>query len=393
MSATISKNAKTNLLTLGSEPVLLYSHRFNLSLWETIMLPDYIDGYTIQFQAAAETAKSLLNSLNNNPNDEKAVFNSADQIFRKMGMGNIDFSKISENGGAVSIAEYHFDLANKRENIDNSPTSFVFAAGYLAGTLNYCYGKNFNVRVKSLTKPFLFECSAEESNEEIPSAGLNISSFSDIPAVEEDKTADLFFENLPEEDERGIIEDNGFYLSYLPAAYYNKISYRFEKEMEITAGFEGIAEPLLLETAQIGAFYLLSWIMRTSLWKTQILSNSGEKENLIRAFFSIINTFGWGFWEINELNSGGAITFSVHNSPEGSGFYQEFGEGSLAKCYRISGSAAVITNLVYFGGIETNPVMNEDTYQRIFSNDQLFQVSEIECAAQGADLCRFTISR
>jgi predicted hydrocarbon binding protein len=396
MSIPILHDKLRNYLIIGNEAVLLHCHQYNSSLQETILLPDYIDGYTIQFQAAAETAKSLLSSSMEVNNEKDAVFTKSDHFFRKMGMGNIDFSNISENGGIITIPQYHFDIANKLDRVNNSPTTFVFAAGYIAGTLNYAYGKNFNVRVKSLEKPFRFECHPIEGEEISINSYMN-EAFADGSkpnTIPDDTTTNSeiskkFLNNLPTENDHGIIEDNGSLLSYLPASYYNKISFRFEKEMEITAGFEGLAEPLLLECAQIGGFNILSWIMKTTIWKSTIVQNITNNIDYINTFFSFINALGWGYWQIIESSNNQDITFRVYHSPESVGYKQEFGKSDLAKCYRITGSSNAISNLAHYGDIKNNPLMNEDFYHQLFSRNDIFQTIEKKCLAQGADLCEF----
>ena len=396
MTISIIHETKRNYQILGNEPVLLHCHHYNISLQETILLPDYIDGYMIQYQAAAETAKSL---LTNTVTDASQALMQAALLFRKMGLGNLDFSKINSDGGMVSMPEYHFDLGNKRKNISNSPATFVLASGFIAGTLNFVYGKNYYVRIKTLEKPFRLECSvvndSNSGNDFVSEdfgggyAAANTSTFS----ANDDKITEFFFNNLPQENENGIIDAFGVLLTYLPASYYNKIAFRFEKEMEEAGGFEGLAEPLLIEAGHICGFNTLGRIMESSDWKSQIEPYLKTKTDWIKAIISAINAFGWGFWQITELSEDNNITFRVYNSPEASGYRQEFGISKRPKCYMINGVAAAIANLIFLGNIETNPLLNDNFYHQLFTHNRSFQCTENHCLAAGDDFCEFNISR
>ena len=212
-------------------------------------------------------------------------------------------------------------------------------------------------------------------------------------SISDDKITDLFLRNLPQENENGIIDAFGVLLTYLPTSYYNKISFRFEKEMEEAGGFKGLAEPLLIEAGHICGFNTLGRIMESTTWKSQIGPLLKNKTDWIRAIISVINAFGWGAWQITELGEGQKLTFRVYNSPEAAGYKQEFGKSKTPKCYMINGVATAITNLVFLGNIETNPILNDSFYHQLFSDNRSFQCTENHCLAAGDDYCEFNISQ
>ncbi len=390
---SIQYDKQRNYQLLGKEPVLLHCHHYNISLQETILLPDYIDGYGIQFQAAKETAQSLLSAA---VTEKSQTFEQADILFRKMGLGNIDFSNISENGGNVTIPEYHFDLGNKLKNIENTPATFVLASGYIAGVLNFAYGKNFYIRIKTLEKPFRFECRAADYNNDLIVEDFgNGESYITIDSVQNDKDPinEFFLNNLPAENDKGIIDAFGVLLTYLPASYYNKIAFRFEEAMEEAGGFEGLAEPLLVEAGHICGFNTLGRIMESQLWDEQIRPHLKTKTDWVRAITAAINAFGWGYWQITDIDSQKKVTLRVYNSPEAVGYKQEFGVSNRNRCYMINGVSAAVINLIFLGNIETKPLLDDNFYHELLSDNNSFQCTEERCIAQGDDFCEFTITQ
>ncbi len=397
MNVSIIHDSERNYQLLGNEPVLLHCHHYNISLQETILLPDYIDGHSIQHQAAAETAKSLLSATTQ---DRSQALKQADLLFRKMGLGNLDFSGITADGGWVTMPEYHFDLGNKMKNLDNTPSTFVLSEGFIAGALNFAFEKDFYVRIKSLEKPFRFECTATDKGTNGSDDFISEDFGGGLTQAESksyqkgaDKITDFFLENLPQENENGIINAFGVLLTYLPASYYNKISFRFEKEMEEAGGFEGLAEPLLVEAGHICGFNTLGRIMESSVWQQQIKPHLKSKTDWMRAITSAINAFGWGYWEISELYEGQNISFRVHNSPEAVGYRQEFGKSARSKCYMINGVATALANLIFLGNIESSPLLNDDFYHRLFTDNRSYQCTESHCLVKDDDFCEFNITK
>ena len=402
MNINFKRDTDSGFLLLGNQPVILHCHHYNVTLQETILMPDYIDGFGIQYKAAAETAWEALSGLENTGSPEQ-VFSAAKELYRIMGLGTLDFEAVDENGGKIKFPTSHYKIGYAEKVGQVSETTFVFSAGYLSGVFAFAYKKTYNVTIKREAGIFL--ASVEKASDNLPdfkTVDYNTGRIKNLSEenlghegntnVNTDAVGAFFRDNPPQAGEDGLIKAFGVYLTYLPANYYNKISYRFEKILDDAGGIEGLAKPLLVEAGHICGFSTFGGIMTSETWKENVGPALKTKEDWVYAMVSAINTFGWGYWQILEVDPGKKLRVKVLNSVEGIGFHSEFGEASETKCFMAEGTASAVMNLIYLGGLESNPVFDDDFYYTLFSSKDSFVAEETLCAAKGDDYCEITVA-
>ena len=395
----ITHDSKSGHHLIKDHPVLLHCNHFNIELQNTILLPEYINGFDIQYTAAAETAYYMLNGyLPSPPSDAGKALTLAGELYAAMGLGKIDFSGISANGGDVVSDASHYLLGWQIRFGTFEKEAQVFTRGYIAGALSFAFGTPFSVDVarESHTLRYTatpveqadyFEMLDREPDTEPPIVEPDFPSYNiELPC--QDITREML-KSLPRSAANGLIEAFGVYLTYLPAEYYGKIAFRFEKELDEKGGLKGLARPLLVESGHICGFNTFGGIMTSDVWKmlVQPLLNTGE--DWVYGIVSVINALGWGHWHIKELKPGERLELHVYNSTEALSHRKYFGMADTSKCYTAEGAAAAIMNLIYKGDIMSEPELNKEFYNSVFRSHNAFHSQESKCVAKGDPYCVF----
>ncbi len=395
----IEHNGNSGHHLLNQHSVLLHCNHFNIELQNTILLPEYIPGFDIQFNAAAETAYNMLGSyFPDLPREAAPVLELAAGLYRIMGLGDVDLTSLTADGGVAHSGHSHYHLGWQIRFEKPETKAHVFTQGYIAGVLSFLYNKPYTVEARQ--KNSVLQYSARPAEKAEYFANLNREQTIEIepsnPPLPEYDTAlpcqditDEMLRSLPQSDAHGLIEAFGVYLTYLPAEYYGKIAFRFEQALDETGGLEGLARPLLVESGHICGFNTFGGIMTSDVWKTLVQPLLNSREDWVYGIVSVINALGWGHWHITELKPDERLTLRVYNSTEALSYRRCFGKASTAKCYTAEGAAAAIMNLIYKGDITEEPKLDKAYYNSVFRSHSAFRSRETKCVAKGDPYCEF----
>jgi len=199
--------------------------------------------------------------------------------------------------------------------------------------------------------------------------------------VNESKIIDAVVGMNPQGNEEGIIDAFGVYLTNHYADYYNRISYKFEKEIgKYNKNFVNMAQPLLIEAGHVCGFNTFGGIRKSDAWKGLIAPMCKTKEDEVRGLTVTLNALGWGVWKIKSVNKN-KLVVRCKNTYESIGFLKEFGKSKHSECYLATGVAASFMNIVFQGNV----------YEDIKSN--AFNAKETKCRSKGDKYCEFVVTR
>ncbi len=208
-----------------------------------------------------------------------------------------------------------------------------------------------------------------------------------------------------EPDENGLINKFGVYLTTLFGDYYNKISFRFLKELSKEVGGDEellhAARYLLIEAGHVCGFNTLGGIMKSAEWEAIVQPLIETKEDYIHGVIEVVNVAtGWGRWEVVELIPGEKLVVRVFDGFEAEFLKnnrEEYGEllsPTSGCCYMTNGVLVALMHLVYVANIENHPELNEDLYLSLFKKNKQFECKETKCiSSSGSDYCEFVVER
>ncbi len=145
----VHKDANYNKYLIDGRRIVLHCHHYNCFLQRTLedALPQYMVG--IQRRAAAEIVHDVLSSvfsdLSRDEQDfSKCVLDYASKLYTMIGMGTIDFSGVTEQGGTVRspISHYAFTWLEKWGSRDEPVCHFT--SGFILATFSFAFGKSLD---------------------------------------------------------------------------------------------------------------------------------------------------------------------------------------------------------------------------------------------------------
>ncbi|KAA3618306.1 MAG: hypothetical protein D8M58_20600 [Calditrichaeota bacterium] len=400
INLNLTHDPKSGLHNLANQSVVLHCNHYNIELQNTILLPEYLDGYEIQFNAAAEVASSMVKEvcIQENISDKSEKLRVAESIYKKMGLGVLNLSLVDESGGIVNTSASHYHLGWQIRFSKSEAHAHVLTEGFIAGIMTYVFNESYSV--EAVVEPKKLYYKIEKTTEAKYIENLNLQKIQSIDTSNPDfpnydkkipcqDITSAVLRALPQANESGLIEAFGVLLTYLPSEYYGKISYRFEQALDKTGGIDGLAKPLLIESGHICGFNTFGGIMTSEVWNTLILPTLTSQHDWVYGMVSVINALGWGHWHINELVDEKKLVLRVYNSTEAIAYREHFGIAKSSKCYTAEGAAAAIMNLIYKGDIISGPELTQEYYQKVFKSENTFKSEETKCIAKGDEYCEF----
>lgn len=195
-------------------------------------------------------------------------------------------------------------------------------------------------------------------------------------------------------NEEGLIPAFGLYLTKHPADYYNRISYgllgAFARE---NPELEEDAIALLTEAGHVCAFHTFGGIMSSVEWDAVVMPMIQSLEDWVYGMVAVVNAFGWGHYEIKQLEPDTRLVVEAKFSYEASGHLESYGRAKSPRCFLASGGAAGLMNLVYHANIAKRPALTEDFYLEVFGHRRSFRAKEMRCIAMGDEACEIVAER
>ena len=409
----INFSKETGLASVYGQSMLFHCNHYNRSLQMSIEDADFIDSERILTISAAETSYlQMKNYFAQNSNlsfSEKLNF--AAKMFAFAGFGNLDFSEVTENGGVIKQSSSHYGMALKLNVLDRSKAGEYFDKGFIAGALiaasegdSNSISNGFSLNVtKSISlgddsSEYLIDL--ENKREWLEMLERNeLASFVEIPArklegnIDEDGIVTALAGMDLSGNDDGLIPAFGVYLTRMYADYYNKISFRFEKEIVKHADAHDFAKVLLTEAGHICGFNTMGGIMNSDEWYALIKPSCETKEDWMYGIIACINALGWGIWRVEELIPNEKMVIRVYQAYESLGHLEWFGKSEYNNDYLVTGVAAALMNLIYLGDASTKPVYDKAYYASLFSNEDCFKGEQTKCLAAGDEYSEIIVTR
>lgn len=398
---------ESGIINFCSAPVVFHCNHYNRTLQQSIEDATYIDFEKILVKSSAEVVFENFSKcfLKFPDSSFKEKLSFAEQVFKSCGFGLLDFSKLSETGGKIIGKVSHYGLASKLNFGHRTHPAEYFDKGFIIGVISAIRGtlsgKYFDdIEIKQEKSISLGEEYCEyQIGIEYSTIQKNLPQFVQVPPpkfktnVDEDKITDVLSKRKLEGDEEGLIPVFGVYLTRMYADYYNKISFRFEEEIKKVMGTYEIATEMLIEAGHICAFNTFGGIMKSDEWKTLVLPMIENREDWVHGIVAVINTLGWGIWRVEELVPHEKLVMRSYYDYESLGHLKWFGKSDHHISYLMTGASAGIMNLIYYGDITTNPVLDKKYYYHLFKDQDCFLGKQTKCLAMGDEYSEVVVTR
>lgn len=397
-----------NTYIAAGEPLIFHCHHYNTFLQATLEdTKDYIDIYPILIESAQEIVYAQMNQFfsENQIAEIEERKQIAEDFFMFCGYGKFSLENVSVDGGKVISESDHYSYGWKSKfglRAENEPMVSFFTRGFLAGATEAifnlalgsmeckqlsCYTKNDSFVSFELTKNIN---SKKLSNS--PKQGTTQNHTLNNPnntsvnylGIREALT-NMPIEGTP--SSKGIIDAFGVLLTRMYSNYYCQTSYRMLKKLEETMGSDGLmlADQLLTEAGHVCAFNTFGGIMQSAEWNGLIKPMCQTREDWVHGIVAVVNAFGWGFWEILELEPAKKLVVKVTNGYEANSYLQTLGKSSIPISFLAKGGTKGIMNLIYNGDITTQPSLTDEYYSEICNSPKAFSVRQTKCRAMGDD--------
>jgi|GEM_PF-231797 len=391
--------------TAIGEPLIFHCHHYNTYLQAVIEdTHEYLNVYPVLIRSAQEIVYSQFHVFfQDNPMAADLRKQTVQDFFRFCGFGMMDLSVATLSGGKVIVNSDHYAAGWKSKfgerSKDKHGVSF-FTLGFIKGALEAIYdlpngyfeGKQTQcIAQGASTSEFVIVKDEQNSLYQPSPAEGAFQSYQHTNHV--DSKVDYLgireaLINMPLEghEKTGLIDAFGVLLTRMYANYYCLISYRFLRLFEEKMGLHGTATAcdLLTEAGHVCAFNTFGGIMQSAEWNGLIKPSLQSKEDWVHGIIAVVNALGWGFWELVELVPNEKLVVKIVSGYEANAYTKNFGKSSYPISFLATGGTAGIMNLIYNTQLTEKQITLDDAqYKQIYSSNNLFTSTQIQCRAMG----------
>jgi len=387
---------------LAGEPIIAHCNFYNYWLQKTVLLTEPKVMAEVCRRAAAAEAYHLVSSYPGNP---AARLKLAADSFSEQGFGTLDFSSLSETGGAVRTPTSHYgELFFGPASIERfeEPTN-LFDQGYVAGAAAAAYGlpqgsfQVSKVDCHSTGGAGLIELSRCEPGEIFSAVGRGPACSVEAPPPNANTSVDeaAILTALAGLDysgnEEGFVPRFGVMLSFHYANYYNRISFEMLRRMA-DSGLGAYAQELLVEAGHICAFNTFGGIMSSAEWDAVIKPQCVSKSDWVHGMTAVVNSLGWGLWRVHELSEE-RLVMRIYDDYESCGYRAMYGLSKSPVSYLAVGGVAGLMNLVFTGDIASRPRLDQSFYETVYNSPTSFKAHSSKSFALGDDYTEIVAER
>jgi hypothetical protein len=338
-----------------------------------------------------------------------------ESFFKARGYGNPNVTAANHTDTITASASHHSEGYLAKFGEQDTPQD-LFLTGALQGALTATYGRSIEVKQtkclamgdgenawilkrengdsEQVAAHYLEESERLEANRNAITHGAKPRDLPALPIMRAVRNMDLLGD--PED---GLIPAFNVYLTFIPSLYYNICSQIFMQRIQNKGMSKSLGKRLLREAGHVCGFYTLGNILLSSEYSTLRTSHFGpnpDEWESMAALFGVINAFGWGYWELEEL-SNDLLHFTVTNSYEAYNYYEYFDADAASEpvCMLHQGGGAAIMNAMRYGNIlNYSGAINRSYVNSVFEDSDGFQCTEDPCAAiEGLHVpCHFYVS-
>jgi hypothetical protein len=403
-----------NAYISAQEPGIFHCHHYNTYLQAVIEdTQSYLDVSPILIESAQEVANTQFSSFFQTEKldvDERKKV--AEEYFSFCGFGIIDLKFINQDGGTTQSLSDHYATGWKSKfgvrPADQKGVSF-FTLGYIIGAIEAIYDLPLGTLTGEQTA-----CMAKgDSTSNFKLEKKNKTDLAISPKEGEFQTANLpkpedtnvdyqgireALINMPLQgsEKEGLIDAFGVLLTRMYSNYYCLISYKFLKLFEEKMGEDGIAMAceLLIEAGHVCAFNTFGGIMQSEEWNGLIKPTLQSKTDWVHGVVAVVNSLGWGFWEIEELIPNEKLVMKITSGYEANSYISKYGKSKFPISFLANGGSAGIMNLVYNTILSDEPVtLDESYYKKLRNMSNVFTAEQTKCRANGDDHDVFVVTK
>jgi hypothetical protein len=336
----------------------------------------------------------------------------AHSFFAWQGMGALDLSALSDEGGTVTSEKEHYAEGWKIQFGRSDEPVGLITQGWLSGAAAAIFDTSpsaFSVtqtecaavtggtrnayRVSRETADFTIYTASGVGpltgvQRRYPDAPSNV----DADAIRKAVLSLPLFGD-PDRD-FGLIHSFDVLISWHPHQLYDRISFECLHEAMRVMGDEGrrAVEPLLEEAGHRCAFRTFGGIWRSMEWEGAIEPMCQTREDWIHGMVAVINCTGWGYTQCTHLTPDEA-EFVVHDDYESVGYRHLYKEPDFAPTYLLRGGFRGLMNLVYNGDMPAKPALTEAFYEDLSKRSDAFEVEVTACRAMGDPASVYRVRR
>jgi predicted hydrocarbon binding protein len=373
---------------IAGHDVIIHCHHYNARLQRTIEGARGIDGKGILVGAAEVVFGDQLARALRPGDDEATRWAVAELLYRHLGFGRIDLSRIGE--GIVTADSSHFVegwLAGLGETTDNVCS---FTEGYLQGAVHAVTGAAVRVREVECMARGAERCRFEIDRGERPAVAANHKELAiAIPRepggpyvksanVDEQAIIDAVVGMPMIGDDAGLIPAFSVYLANMPADFYNRICIGFVEAMR-ALGRDKAAIRLLVSDAEHCGMNTFRGIMHSPEWDGLIAPMVRDRADALHAIIAISNALGWGDWHVTA-HTPRTLALESRYGYEAVGYREYRGLAAAPQCAMLTGVAAGVMELVY----------GEGTVEERYGT---FSAREERCVSCGEASCNFAVEQ
>lgn len=388
MGTLHSANRDEGGLAVASGDVTVrHSHYYDAALHRAITESGSETGRQALERAAASAAyRALSGSVGR---DAAAELQG---LFGTTGLGQIQECATSAKGAEITVAPSSYIRARLEMFGKTKAPACDVSRGVLAGSLGALYGEAFVVREVECVGTGAKACRfvAERTDGGHHFDCLSSFQWPDRPARPErfDEEGASLADAL--HSDGTMLGGQGY--GRLWAELYARAAHDFEQEIPVTMGpkFSNLASVVLTEAAHLGTFYSVGGLVRSSDWAARVVPLLPTREEWTRAIVRLVESFGWGSWDIQLLAPDQRFTVHVYEGYEALS-YLALGQepATTPRCYFARGFVAALMNVLFAGDVLKPPALNQTVYNSLFRSPSSFRAIETRCIATGDPYCEF----
>lgn len=400
-----------NAYIAAGEPMIFHCHHYNVYLQAVIEdTSSYLNVYPMLSDSAQEIVYTQFsNFFKETENQDLSIEDKkyiCQDYFRFCGFGIIDLTNLTKEGGGVIAPFEHYGIGWKTKfglREKNKKGVAFFAAGYIAGATEAIFDLPLGTLcteqkecisqgdTKSSFEVFFRKNNIEDENHTdlVPSPQegkyqtYQLKQPSNTTIDYEGIRQALTNMDLQGDSQTGLIDAFGVLLTRMYANYYCLISYKLLRLFEDEMGKDGLplAAELLTEAGHVCAYNTFGGVMQSTEWNAMIKPMIGKKEDWVHGITAVVNAFGWGFWEIEELEPNQKLKMKIVSGYEPNNYLAHFDSHTdLPISFLASGGIAGIMNLVYNTSLTEDFItLDESEYKKLIQKSSLFQAQKHIC--------------
>ncbi len=400
-----------NAYIAAGEPMIFHCHHYNVYLQAVIEdTSSYLNVYPMLSDSAQEIVYTQFsNFFKETENQDLSIEDKkyiCQDYFRFCGFGIIDLTNLTKEGGEVIAPFEHYGIGWKTKfglREKNKKGVAFFAAGYIAGATEAIFDLPLGTLcteqkecisqgdTKSSFEVFFRKNNIEDENHTdlVPSPQegkyqtYQLKQPSNTTIDYEGIRQALTNMDLQGDSQTGLIDAFGVLLTRMYANYYCLISYKLLRLFEDEMGKDGLplAAELLTEAGHVCAYNTFGGVMQSTEWNAMIKPMIGKKEDWVHGITAVVNAFGWGFWEIEELEPNQKLKMKIVSGYEPNNYLAHFDSHTdLPISFLASGGIAGIMNLVYNTSLTEDFItLDESEYKKLIQKSSLFQAQKHIC--------------